>query len=1767
MSAFDNIILPQQKEEEEKPTSLYATAFDNLNFQEPQKPLEPIKTTPTKYRSAFDNLNLTGLSQEPLQPLSEKYTVAELRDNKNFNTRAERFLEGLGSNEDIFEYLRDSEYSLSSAMVRSLQTGKWTNQQKEDYVYLRDMFRNADLKSTRERLRAAKDITIDIVADPLNLLSVLFAIPTMGGSLATRAGANELVKQGIKRYNVSQLGKAALQGAKRPAIYGAAEGAAWVGPYEYFSQSTDIDLGVRDDVDWNQVGAMTALGGILGGTITGALGGISAAKYFDKQFKYANEQEALDAAKKFVGPLNEEDATKLKNEVEVAETIDNFNIKRSMTERLIAASVGKPTTALLSVAEKSEPTQAFLDVLRHDVRRLLGPRKEGVKKETFPETLGRLQGFFHYNLENSLNMIWKTGIFAKLDADQNRQLMVLFANPKAKTYKNKPIDPEVKEAFFGSSKRMGLKNLLDIGFSKGNKYGMFALNQKVTNYFPHKISHSKLAADPEGFAEKLIKYKHAEPINEIQEQIFVDTTGKQVKGFELNQLSIDAALFKNKQGEGRDFLAEAGVPIRGDKKYALLEDATESQLNEARQAKAKAIVDNMLERRWTPFELQSPNQVGNGYGFMKHRVFTNIPDDEMFDYIETDVRLVLQDYFTNLSQGLARTIHFGKTREDFRKKFIQPIREDLLAKKVSRDEVEKIIERVEDMYGYATGVDIPRINNPILRGMSDWGRLTQQMAHLPLATISSITEPLLLLARVGVTDSPAAVGEIAHALKKETAKTFDRAIKGIQRAAGKKTRGIKDLEDAEWKELYETGLALEQAVMDRIEGLTGDALTGSIAKNLQNVFFKTNLLTQWTSAVQLASFNVGKKLIRRNIERLYKDEEGIVKLNATTKKYLQDQLEDLNVNPQLGLAWHRANMKTGAFDFGKASQADFYTKDIVNGANRFTKEIILNPSAAEANRPLWFGSPAGQLLMQFAGYPTVFTNTILKKFVTDSKDYPLQTTPKILGTTMLMTAVAMMGNYIRSGGRNWDEQEPGELVYEGIRRWGGVGFWEYADRLQTNVDLGGGQAASLIKSFAGPLGQDAIDMLIYRKGLAELATTNLPAYSALPKEVRDALKKRGREADKVLLEFLKSEEMSKLPGFKTGGLVTNVLNVHPEPDEVKMRGVDATYNEVAGVVLRDEEDRLFANGGGSVSTNEQDFLTEAQNTLEKYIADNRLVTKEAQMSSLSGEGYRDPRIVSTTGVEAIDNFAISPVMPTDYKEGKVVGQSLSAKELGVIPKDFKYDTIKHVSVQAPANYHPLDDKIQWLGNIGYNNKSKAETKIKAAQIHELVHRAAYKSGFMFSDELKNYLNKTIIFNQSDTSKSMRNPMKNLGKPMSVEQAYQLVGETLAHSYQPDLKNNKNELEKAIKFRAKKFGIEDDFGVNRVVKLIEPLQKEFITYLEKNPEPELYRKPFVFGGLVTRFLTRGNKIVNDFKKGKLSLTEANDEFTILDDLAKEEQQRMFDDWFKGQDLYVFDEISKLDDKAKINIKDKSLADYSYELKLLEEEIEANPMIQKFNKENPEAARIKELLNQKDDIFIDMTLFEAGKSSDKKLGNLSFEELKRNYPDAYAGRDGLERLEFLNKGFVLDELKDRRRRKLLTPKITGNLNSITGLQIEMPVLQHPKLDKVKEKINNVLDKVEKREFADTKNKKLSILENEYGQGGDFSKNSKQRKTFLNGHLGYEMDFNFKKFLDYLNTAPQFENEIPLIYTKFSKTEINKLDKLFKEYADLEYDLFYK
>ena len=56
--------------------------------------------------------------------VKKKRSLTELANDDEFATVANRFLESIGSNDNIFEYLRDAEYSLASALVRAKQANQ-----------------------------------------------------------------------------------------------------------------------------------------------------------------------------------------------------------------------------------------------------------------------------------------------------------------------------------------------------------------------------------------------------------------------------------------------------------------------------------------------------------------------------------------------------------------------------------------------------------------------------------------------------------------------------------------------------------------------------------------------------------------------------------------------------------------------------------------------------------------------------------------------------------------------------------------------------------------------------------------------------------------------------------------------------------------------------------------------------------------------------------------------------------------------------------------------------------------------------------------------------------------------------------------------------------------------------------------------------------------------------------------------------------------------------------------------------------------------------------------------------------------------------------------------------------------------------------------------------------------------------------------------------------------------------------------------------------
>ena len=139
---------------------------------------------------------------------------------------------------------------------------------------------------------------------------------------------------------------------------------------------------------------------------------------------------------------------------------------------------------------------------------------------------------------------------------------------------------------------------------------------------------------------------------------------------------------------------------------------------------------------------------------------------------------------------------------------------------------------------------------------------------------------------------------------------------------------------------------------------------------------------------------------------------------------------------------------------------------------------------------------------------------------------------------------------------------------------GWFGPFDYASRWNNEYDRNVGGFTATAKAFAGPLPQDAIDAILYRKGLAEVGATNLPGYGAYDILFGEGTKKEIRRIARGSdPETLTSAQARKVGSYAKGGIVTNVPNVIDEPDERKDRMTGVPYDEQAGVILEDEEER------------------------------------------------------------------------------------------------------------------------------------------------------------------------------------------------------------------------------------------------------------------------------------------------------------------------------------------------------------------------------------------------------------------------------------------------------------------------------------------------------------------------------------------------------------------------------------------------------------------
>ena len=88
------------------------------------------------------------ISNTTLSSGVDSYDLQDLREDKEFNETSERFLNSLGEGEtvdELFDYFRGADWNLADATKQFASTRSFTDQQKQDYVYLRKKYSNADV--------------------------------------------------------------------------------------------------------------------------------------------------------------------------------------------------------------------------------------------------------------------------------------------------------------------------------------------------------------------------------------------------------------------------------------------------------------------------------------------------------------------------------------------------------------------------------------------------------------------------------------------------------------------------------------------------------------------------------------------------------------------------------------------------------------------------------------------------------------------------------------------------------------------------------------------------------------------------------------------------------------------------------------------------------------------------------------------------------------------------------------------------------------------------------------------------------------------------------------------------------------------------------------------------------------------------------------------------------------------------------------------------------------------------------------------------------------------------------------------------------------------------------------------------------------------------------------------------------------------------------------------------------------------------------------
>lgn len=392
------------------------------------------------------------------------------------------------------------------------------------------------------------------------------------------------------------------------------------------------------------------------------------------------------------------------------------------------------------------------------------------------------------------------------------------------------------------------------------------------------------------------------------------------------------------------------------------------------------------------------------------RKLVDVPDEQLAPYLEDNVYDALRKYVMGVTRRSEYARAFGKGEGKLNRLLRNAIAEGAEAgRPLTRKEISRVYELAD-----AVQLNYKPIQSKVMHDLNKGVGTYQLLRTLSLATVSSLSEPLIILER-------GRIGSTAKALPK----VLSHAVSGLARTVFKrfpKAEATRALENV--------GVGLDIGVTERLM-----ASFGGETSRVTNAFFKATMLHQWTRMNRVAGFHAGRQMVIDNLKDLSSGVKG-----ARGKRYLQE-LAELGVDVNEGLSWVARGMP----------EADDFKKTLDAAALRFTNEVVMDPRAT--NRPMWHSNPHVHLFSQLKGFQTVFGNTVMKRWlhkIFESSDKTYHAA-KIGVTGALMVLTAMIANDFREKVKYGPEgnprfkNEPVEArVLRGLDRVGFTGVGQFA---------------------------------------------------------------------------------------------------------------------------------------------------------------------------------------------------------------------------------------------------------------------------------------------------------------------------------------------------------------------------------------------------------------------------------------------------------------------------------------------------------------------------------------------------------------------------------------------------------------------------------------------------------------------------------------------------------------------------------------------------